>query len=71
MVNHLTVKNCENISHIEVPTEMLHQGEKRQNNTTKEEKNQWIQAKKGKKYHRRQCVGDLKKHVSFTLGVPN
>ena len=26
IVNQLTKKNCENISHIEVPTELMHQG---------------------------------------------
>ena len=49
MVNQLAAEKCEKISHIEVPKKLLHQGEKRQNTSTKEEKNQGPQAKKGKK----------------------
>ena len=35
MVNQLAAEKCEKISHIEVPTELLHQGEKRQKTSTK------------------------------------
>ena len=43
-------KKCENIPHIEMPAELLHQGEKRQKTSTEEGKNQGPQSKKGKKY---------------------
>ena len=61
MVNQLTAKNYEKISHIEVPTEILHQGEKRQNTSTKEGKNQIPQEEKGKNYQEGQGGEDPKK----------
>ena len=50
MANQLTAKNGENIYHIEVPTELLHQGGKRQNTSTKEGDKPGPKAKKGNKH---------------------
>ena len=49
MVNQITVRICENISHLGVPTEIINQGEKRQNTSTKGVKNQGYQIKGGRK----------------------
>ena len=48
MVNQITAKKCETISHIEVPTELL-QGLKRNNSSNKDGYKQGPQAKKGNK----------------------
>ena len=61
MVNQLTAKNCEKISHIEVPTGFLYQGGKRQNIFTKEGGKTGPQSKKGKKDQGVQLVGDANK----------
>ena len=46
MVNQLASKNCENISHIEVPTKLLQQRRKRQKSPVNEGGNQMPQSKK-------------------------
>ena len=61
MVNHITTKKCEKISHREVATEFLHQGEKKYNTYTNEGKNPGNHEKKGKKYHGGQGGGEPKK----------
>ena len=49
MVNQLMAKTCKNISHIEVPTELLKQGGERQNSPENEGDKQGPQAKRERK----------------------
>ena len=61
MVKQLTAKRCEKISHMEAPTEFLHQGEKQQNTSTKEGDNSGPHENKEKKYRGVQGKVDPKK----------
>ena len=49
--------------------ELLQQGEKRKNTSTKEGKNQVPQAKKGRNTKGQKSERIQRNHVSFTLGV--
>ena len=61
MINQLTAKNYEKISHIELPTELLHLEGNRQNNSIKEGYNTGTLAKKVNKDQERQGRGEPKK----------
>ena len=61
--------NGENISHIEVPTELLQQVEKQHNTSTKDGNNTRPQENKGNKYQGGQGGGDPKKPRSIHLWI--
>ena len=69
MLNQPTPNNGENISHIEVPTELLHQVEKQHNTSTKDGNNTRPQENKGNKYQGGQGGGDPKKPRSMHLWI--
>ena len=71
MVNQLTAKHCENISHIEVPTELLQQVEKIHNTSTKEGKIKGPNQKRGRNTKGVKSERIQINHVSFTFGVAN
>ena len=70
MVNQITAKKGENISHIEVPTEILHQGKNRQNTATNEGKIKDPRQKRGRNTKGYKAEMRQRNHVPFTLGLP-